>query len=145
MLSLLCSESILIGVYLRCARLREAGAFERASAFYSACGLVFMIFAYKTYPWYLTMCLIFVVHTLVCSARSSVAALIPLALLGGLTTLEPALSVGLGSLVGPDGRWLLVSVDLVVVACLAYYAFRCMRIAIAPPSDPPVAGTALAS
>ena len=141
MLSLLCAESILIGVYFRSARLREEHAFDRASAFYCAGALVFMLLAYKTFPWYLTMCLIFLVHTLVCAGRSSVAALIPLAVLGGLTTLEPALSDGRGYLIGPDERWLLVSVDLLVVTCIAYYAWRCMRIAVAPSSDPPIAGT----
>ncbi len=136
MLSLLGGESILVGLYFRSARLREdgAGAFDRASAFYSACTLVFLLLAYKTYPWYLTMCLIFLVHTLVCSG-ASVAALIPFALLGALTTLERALSAGLGYLVGLEGRWLLVSVDLVVVACIAYHAGRCMRIALGHSSD----------
>jgi hypothetical protein len=135
MLSLLGSEAILVGLYLRSVRLREddAGAFDRASALYSACALVFMLLAYKTSPWYLPLCLIFLVHTLLCSG-SSVAALIPLALLGGLTTLEPALSGGLGYLLGLDGRRLLVFVDLVVVACLAYHAERCIRIAIGPSS-----------
>ena len=138
MLSLLGSESILLGVYLRAVRFREdgAGTFDRASAFYSACALVFMLLAYKTYPWYLPMCLIFLVHTLIRSG-SSAAALIPLALLGGLTTLEPALAAGLGYLVGLDGRRLLVLVDLVIVACIAYHAGRCIRIAIAGPQQPP--------
>jgi hypothetical protein len=135
MLSLLVGESILVGLYLRSVRLREdgAGAFDRASAFYCACSLVFMLLAYKTYPWYLTMCLIFLVHTLVCSG-SSVAALISFALLGSLTTLERAVSVGLGLLLGLDGRWPLVCLDLVVVACIVYHAGRCMRIAIGPSS-----------
>lgn len=134
MLTLLCSQSILLYAYLRHTRSVDDGAFDRASAFYSACALVFMLVAYKTYPWYLPMCLIFLLHTLVRSGRSSVAALIPFAVLGCLTTLEPALSVGLRSAVGEDWLAAVVAVDLVVVACIGYYAWLCIRIAVAAPS-----------
>jgi len=136
MLSLLCGLSILVAVYLRRDRSRGGDAFDRASSFYAACVLVFMLLAYKTYPWYLTMCLIFLLHTLVRSGRSSVAALIPFALLGSLTTLEPALSVGLRSAVGEDWLAAVVAVDLVVVACIGYYAWLCIRIAVSGPSEP---------
>jgi hypothetical protein len=91
-----------------------------------------MILAYKTFPWYLTMCLIFVAHTLVVAGRTSVLELAPFALLGALTTLEPALAVGLAPVVEPRWHGLVVAVDLVVLACVAYYAWQCARIAVAP-------------
>jgi hypothetical protein len=132
MASLLLAEAVLVALYLRGERRSEPNAFDRASALYSACALVFMIFAYKTFPWYLTMCLIFVVHTLVFASRASVMELIPFALLGALTTLEPALSVGLAPVIEPRWHGLVVAVDLVMIACVAYYAWQCARIAVAP-------------
>jgi len=129
MLSVFAGLSILLVLYLRRARSRVAD-FDRASAFYSACALVFMLLAYKTYPWYLTMCLIFLLHAVVGSGRSSAAALLPFAMLGALTTVEPALSIGLRSWLGPHWRETVVPIDLVVIACLGYYAWLCFRIAV---------------
>jgi hypothetical protein len=60
-----------------------------------------------------------------------VRALIPLAVLGALTTLEPALSVGLSTVVvEPHWHRVVVAVDLVVLACVAYYAWLCARVAL---------------
>jgi hypothetical protein len=130
MLALFVALSIMLVLYLR--RERSPGDdFDRASAFYSACALVFMLLAYKTFPWYLTMCLIFLLHTLVASGRSSAAALLPFAVLGALTTLEPGLSLGLRQALGTHWLAVLVPIDLVVIACLAYYAWHCFRIAVA--------------
>jgi hypothetical protein len=132
MLCLLGALGALLAVFLSRTRLPESGSFDRAGALFSGCGLLFMLLAYKTYPWYLTMCLVFVLHTLVASGRTSTGALLPFALLGALTTLEPGLSIGLRMLLGPLLRPLLVPIDLVVIGCLAWYAVLCIRVAVAP-------------
>ncbi len=143
MLSLFIALSIMLVFYLRRARPQGEG-FDQASAFYAACCLVFMLLAYKTFPWYLTMCLIFLLHTLVGASRSSAAALLPFAVLGAVTTFEPGLSFGLRTWLGPHWRAVQVSIDLVVIACLAYYAWHCFRIAIGRGPLAGFAGTARA-
>jgi hypothetical protein len=129
MLSLLAAIPTLLVLYLRSAR-SQAEGFDRASALQAACCLVFMLLAYKTFPWYLTMCLIFLLHALLGSGRPSSASLLPFAVLGALTTFEPGLSIGLKAWLGPHWGAVVVPVDLVLIACLAYYAWHCFRIAV---------------
>jgi hypothetical protein len=129
MLALLAAFSVLLVLYLRSAR-SQAEGFDRASALHATCCLVFMLLAYKTFPWYLTMGLLFLLHTLIRSGLSSAAALLPFAVLGALTTFEPGLSIGLNAWFGRHWRAVVVPIDLAVIACLAYYAWHCFRVAI---------------
>jgi hypothetical protein len=140
MLSLLVALGALLLLYLRSARSQTEG-FDRASALQAACCLLFMLLAYKTFPWYLTMGLIFLLHTLVGSERFSAVALLPFAVLGALTTFEPGLSIGLKAWLGPHWRAVVVPIDLLLIACLAYYAWHCVRIAVGRgPLAAPLAG-----
>jgi hypothetical protein len=50
--------------------------------------------------------------------------------LGALTTFEPGLSIGLKPWLGPHWLAVVVPIDLAVIACLAYYAWHCFRIAV---------------
>ena len=134
-LASLCSLAIALGAlsfgFLARGRADTDDAFDRASALLAACGFAFMILAYKTFPWYHTMSLVFWIHTLVTSPRTSAAAWSAFAALGCLTTLDAALSVrALASL----GTWqvpVTVAVDVVLIAANATGAWLCASTAFA--------------
>jgi hypothetical protein len=118
--------------FLARGRCEGDGAFDRAGAFFAACGLAFMILAYKTFPWYHTMYLVFLIHTLVHSERATSAAWLALALLSCLTTVDAGLSVGMFPSLGLAAIPITAAVDVVLLIATAVCARTCVQSALAP-------------
>jgi hypothetical protein len=108
----------------------DRGGFDSAAGMLSAVNLIFMILAYKTFPWYLTAFLIFTLHTLLADGELSLRRLAPLMFLGSITHLELRLArfaratqPGLDDAIGGP----LFALDLAIVAALLYWTVLCLR------------------
>jgi hypothetical protein len=113
---------------------RSLEGFDSTAAFVATANLIFMALAYKTYPWYFSMFIIFVIHTLLADDEPSLAKLIPLIFLGSVTNVEPALGQAIRgtdpSLLSWTGSTLL-ALDIAILVGIAYWAALCFRRSIA--------------
>jgi hypothetical protein len=135
--SLAAAFSVLLVSFWRSKQQLSLNDFDSAAAFIAAVNLVFLILALKSYTMYLPMALIFVLHTVVVNARGRrdlLKGLVPVALLGATTTIEPILYhiVDGWKLSGPArtvaALW---TIDLLVLACYAWLALFCYRASVA--------------
>lgn len=105
--------------------------FDYAVAFIAATNLLFLMVSKKVYPSYVSMSLIFIVHTITLDDRSILRGLIPLAILGATTTLQPTFSVVIARGEGAPGyhqaEMALLLVSIAILACYAILLVLCSR------------------
>jgi len=112
-------------------RLDSSSRFNAAAAMIAGTNLLFMIFSHKSYSFYTTMFLVFLVHSLVGRAPCRWLTLIPLAFLGATTTLEGALWLALRATnyhLGQPMTRILFSLDAAIIACYLYYVAICWKL-----------------
>jgi hypothetical protein len=130
MLSLLVVLAPLCGLFWVERVRRGFEGFDSAAAFLSAVNLIFMMLAYKTYPWYFAAFLPFLLHTLLADGELSIRRLIPLIYLGAITHLEPRFWMLVRGkeqeLLSPTAGPLFV-LDVVMIGAIAYWTVLCIR------------------
>jgi hypothetical protein len=133
MLSLGCALTLLSVLFLVGRVSRDLKGFDSSAAMVASVNLIFMMLAYKTWPWYYPAFLLLALHTLLRDEERSVAKLIPLVLLGSVATLEPRLWISIRG-TSPDlGSWVaatLFSLDVVVLVGVLYWTILCVRRAL---------------
>jgi len=103
--------------------------FDIAVALAVAANLLFLIVSRKTFTMYMPMITIFVIHMLLAGDKDSLKQLIPIAILGSLTTIEPYLQIITNVQYEPysafEGKFtLLILTSVVIVACNIYLFWR---------------------
>jgi len=105
--------------------------FNAAAAMIAGTNLLFMMFSHKSYSFYTTMFLVFLVHSLVGRAPFRWRTLIPLAFLGATTTLEGAFWLAIRAtdyhLVQP-ATMILFFLDAAIIACYLFYVAVCWKL-----------------
>jgi hypothetical protein len=109
---------------------RRGGGFDAAAGLLATVNLIFMLLSYKTYPWYFSAFLLFVLHTLLSHREASIRELLPLMLLGSVSNLEPRLWMLVrardpGLLSGTGGT--LFALDVAVLGAVLYWTILCLR------------------
>ncbi len=139
MIALFFTLAPLCGLFLVRRVRRGSGGFDSAAALVATVNLIFMVLAYKTFPWYFSAFLIFVLHTLMLDPRPRLRGLIPLVLLGSFSNLEPRLEnvirakdLGIQSWEGGT----LFALDTVLLGAVLYWTVLCLRRALVAEHKP---------
>ena len=105
--------------------------FDAAAAMIAATNLLFMALSRKSYVFYATMFLIFLIHSLVGRGSYKFRELLPLAFLGATTAIAgplwPAILATNYHLTDPLAL-LLLTLDGTIIACYLYYATLCWQL-----------------
>ncbi len=110
----------------------ETQSFEIVFAFISIIILLFMIISKKTYPFYLQMGLLFLIHTTIRSKLYIKPSVFLISFLGSITTIEPYLFQSLGFPLKPLFQnklyFILLCIDILMVLSYSYLIYICYKL-----------------
>ncbi len=106
-------------------------SFDISLAFISVTILLFMIISKKTYPFYLQMSLLFIIHTIAKSRKYLTVSVLIIIFLGSITTMEPYLFNLVGRSVKPlfDNKYyiILMCIDFCMLSAYLILTIICFK------------------